>query len=178
MGRRKPKLTSVKAMTVDDFGIRLPWVMVVSGLVSLLAGVTAGVALTMKLITPPVPDFQQQMAQLEETSKSLETLQKFVKAQQSNLRDAQKTVDLLKQEQEKLEPVVQIRREVIDAVFAVQEDRQKGALATERWIGFFIGIAVEAFVTAVAALATWAWKRWKFKTSASPPPSPHSPDQP
>ncbi len=102
----------------------------------------AGAAIT-SLFNPSKPktDFDSQIVRLKETEASLNDLVKFVRDQQSKLKDSEAVLSTLQKEHEKLKPVVEADRSIVEAILAAQSESQRLNVWYERMIGFLIGIA-------------------------------------
>lgn len=81
-----------------------------------------------------------QISQLEDTEQNIRQLLSFVKMQQASLRETEDNISKLKTEQEKLQPLVESNRAVVEALFREQEDRTNTGIWKERFIGFGFGI--------------------------------------
>jgi hypothetical protein len=84
--------------------------------------------------------YQQQLGQLNQTETNIRQLLEFVKTQKSTLRETEDTISALKTEKEKLEPLVDSDRAVVEAIFRVQEERTNANVWRERLVGFGFGI--------------------------------------
>ncbi len=96
--------------------------------------------------------YATQVQKLEETRANLYALLQFVDDERQNLRSSEQALQSLKREHEQLRPLVESDRKTIDALFAAQEARNQAAQATERWIGFGLGVfssLVASFIWAV-----------------------------
>jgi hypothetical protein len=67
--------------------------------------------------------YQQQINQLKQTETNIRQLLEFVNIQKRTLREAEDTISVLKSEKEKLKPIVDSDRAVVEALFRVQEER-------------------------------------------------------
>lgn len=85
-------------------------------------------------------EYETQIDQLETTEKNIKELLQFIDHQKSSLRNTQDTILELKQEQEKLKPLVESDKKIVDAIFKAQEERNSANIWRERWIGFGVGI--------------------------------------
>lgn len=100
--------------------------------------------------------YERQLASLNEIEGSIDALREFVKNQKEDLKMSQVAVDKLKEEQQKLKPVVEADRKVIDALFKIQAEQQQKNIWLDRAFGFFIGIA-----SSLVASLFWAYIRRK-----------------
>ncbi len=85
-------------------------------------------------------NYQTQIQQLNQTEINIRQLLQFVESQKSTLRSTEDTINSLREEQEKLKPLVESDRTVVDAIFRAQEERSNGNVWRERWIGFAFGV--------------------------------------
>jgi 2C-methyl-D-erythritol 2,4-cyclodiphosphate synthase len=104
----------------------------------------------LKTTQQPQQAFEQKITRLKDTEESLKDLMTFVRDQQRQLEESQAVVTELQAEHEKLKPVVETDRKVVDAVLAAQTARQSVNVWTERGLGFVIG-------TLGSLLATFIW---------------------
>jgi cell division protein FtsN len=85
-------------------------------------------------------DYQQQIDQLNATEESIRQVLAFVNSQKETLRETEDTISKLKSEKEKLQPIVESDREVVEALFRAQDERAREDIWRERWIGFGFGL--------------------------------------
>jgi len=85
-------------------------------------------------------NFTSQIGQLNQTEENLNKLISFVKFQKQQLIINEETIEILKKEKNKLEPLVQADKKIIKSLFLEQETRAKKEATTERWIGFGLGL--------------------------------------
>ena len=85
---------------------------------------------------PENSDYKEQLEQLSQVESNINELLAFVENQKVELKDAEETIAALESEQQALEPIVKTNREVVDALFQVQEERTKANVWKERGIGF------------------------------------------
>lgn len=95
-------------------------------------------------------NYQTQIQQLNQTEKNIKQLLQFVESQKMTLRNTEDTISSLRAEQEKLKPLVESDRSVVDAIFRAQDERNSANIWRERWIGFGLGIAA-------SLLASFLW---------------------
>jgi hypothetical protein len=84
--------------------------------------------------------YQAQINQLAQTEKNLKQLLQFIEQQKVNLTITEDSIAALKQEKDKLQPLVQSNREFVDALFRAQEERNRASIRKERWIGVGLGV--------------------------------------
>ena len=93
-------------------------------------------------------DYRQQLEQLNQVESNISEFLAFIEEQKVELKDAEETIAALESEQQTLEPIVQSNRDVVEALFQVQEERTKANVWRERGIGFILG----TFASLVASL--------------------------
>ncbi|GKV83372.1 MULTISPECIES: hypothetical protein [Pectobacterium] len=86
-------------------------------------------------------DYQNQIQQLDQMETNVKQLLAFVDNQKKTLQETEDTISNLKSEREKLQPLVETDRAVVEALFKAQEDRANANVWRERWIGFGFGVA-------------------------------------
>ncbi|SDO94957.1 hypothetical protein [Desulforhopalus singaporensis] len=94
--------------------------------------------------------YETQINQLAETENNLKKLLEFIEFQKTNLKETQDSVELLKKEKEKLQPLVESDQAVVEALFQAQEERQRKTVWRERWVGFGFGLLA-------SLLASFIW---------------------
>jgi Na+-transporting NADH:ubiquinone oxidoreductase subunit NqrC len=92
-------------------------------------------------------NYQTQIQQLNQTENNIKQLLQFVETQKMTLRNTEDTISSLKSEQEKLKPLVESDRSVVDAIFRAQEERNSTSIWRERWIGFGLGVVASLFAS-------------------------------
>jgi hypothetical protein len=68
-------------------------------------------------------------------------LREFVIEQKESMKQSQQSLSELKAKQEQLKPIIEADQKTIEAIFALQAEKNKKNVWLERAIGFFIGIA-------------------------------------
>lgn len=84
--------------------------------------------------------YQQQVDQLSQTETKIRQLLEFVNSQKATLRETEDMITALKSEKERLKPIVDSDRSVVEALFRAQEERTSANIWRERWIGFGFGV--------------------------------------
>jgi len=85
-------------------------------------------------------EIKVQSAKLQAMIDNLDELKSFVESQRKRIEEEEIIVNQLKNEKEQLKPIVQADKEVVNAIFSIQENRQRKSVWIDRAIGFFIGI--------------------------------------
>ena len=91
--------------------------------------------------------YKIQMDQLDETESNLRELLLFINNQRGKLKQTEDVIESLESERERLEPLVSADRQLVDAIFEVQEERSRSSAARERWIGFGLGVVASLFAS-------------------------------
>ena len=104
-------------------------------------------------------DYAKQARTLDETRANIQSLLEFVDGERKQLQISQQSLQSLKSEHDKLKPLLDTDRKAIDALFAAQEARNQGALSTERWIGFALGVVSSLVASLVWAIGAYALRR-------------------
>jgi hypothetical protein len=112
-------------------------------------------------------DYAKQIESLSRMKTSLENLINFVYEQQKHLKETEDALTIMKNEHEKLKPLVEIDKKLIDALFAAQETRNRTAQITERWIGFGLGVGASLLASLVFAVISYVVKRRRNPPSLS-----------
>jgi hypothetical protein len=100
--------------------------------------------------------YEKQIDSLNQIENSINILKEFVQNQKKYLEESQIAVNLLKEEEELLKPVVEADRKIVDALFKIQAQQQSKSIWLDRAFGFFIGIA-----SSLVASLFWAYARRK-----------------
>jgi hypothetical protein len=111
-------------------------------------------------------DYAKQIESLNKVRASLQGLLEFVDTEREQIKQTEGALVRLKDEHEKLKPVVEADRSVIDALFAAQEVRNQASQTRERWIGFGLGVLASIIASLVYTLATFMVRRIKAERKA------------
>ena len=85
-------------------------------------------------------NYARQISSLNQIRGNLQDLIKFVDSQREQLKQSEYMLTSLKNEHDKLKPLVEADRQIVDSLFIAQETRNKEAQNRERWIGFGFGV--------------------------------------
>ncbi|HEY0011569.1 MAG TPA: HNH endonuclease [Allosphingosinicella sp.] len=107
--------------------------------------------------------FEQQLASLDATQRSLNQLEQFVVQQREQMKVDRQALADLRQRRASLEPVVQADQRTVDALLRMQEERNRANAVRERWIGAGIGVGGSLVASALLALAALMLKRWALR---------------
>ena len=100
-------------------------------------------------------DYQNQIEQLSQMENHIRQLLTFVNSQKKSLKETEDTKSSLKSEKEKLKPIVESDRDVVEALFRTQEERINSRIWRNRWMGFGFGILaslIASFIWFVVSL--------------------------
>ena len=95
--------------------------------------------------------YSEQIQSLDNARSALKSLGTFIDQQKKQLEVSRSSLAALKDEENKMHPLVEADKKVIDAMFAVQEQRNQTAQAAERWIGFALGV----LASLIASFIIW-----------------------
>ena len=104
-------------------------------------------------------EIDNRIENLEKISSDLESLSLFIENQKVSLKEQNRALTELKNENLKLEKVVGINKENVEALFQIQEDNAKKRIWSDRIIGFFFGLAGSFLI----ALMFRIWDKGKKK---------------
>ena len=85
--------------------------------------------------------YDEQISQLDTLEHGLENLQDFVASQRESLVQQNYTLEELKAESDRLQPIVEADKETVKAVLAAHSRSQSAQIWRERIIAFIIGVA-------------------------------------
>ena len=85
--------------------------------------------------------YAEQINQLNTLEHGIENLQEFIASQRESLVQQNNTLEELKAESDRLQPIVAADKETVKAVLAAHSRSQSGAIWRERIIAFIIGVA-------------------------------------
>jgi len=105
--------------------------------------------------------YQQQIIQLDQMANSLSNLTLFIKEQRAKLKENEDIVALLQKEKEKLAPLVEADRKLVNSVLDVQQEHFKSEVQSERWIGFGLGVVASFIASLVWAIMLYLFKKKK-----------------
>lgn len=93
------------------------------------------------------PSFREQLNQVDEMENNVIQLLDFLEQQKATLSDTEETISRLRTEKNKLEPLVETDRQVVEAIFRAHEERVSTSVWIERLIGFVLGIVASLVAT-------------------------------
>jgi septal ring factor EnvC (AmiA/AmiB activator) len=103
--------------------------------------------------------YSQQLQQLDNVQQGLKNLSDFVGQQRTRLQEAEQLVSKLQEEKQRIEPLVQADRKVVEAVFQLQEQRTAATVDRERWIGFALGVGASLLASFIYTVAGFYFRR-------------------
>lgn len=95
--------------------------------------------------------FNKQISDLEKASSSIKGLEDFISQQKKALIQNKETIEKLSKEREKLNPIVETERELVDSILSLQTEKNSKAILKERIIGFLIGL----ISSSLASIIIW-----------------------
>ena len=101
------------------------------------------------LIPDKTKPYSTQVEELKNTEKSLRNLQVFVTEQKEKLIESEKILQNLKDEHNKIKPIVEADKRIVEAVFQTQEKRQRISIWVERALSFIIGIGASLIASQI-----------------------------
>lgn len=110
--------------------------------------------------------YEIQVTQLNQTEENIKNLLSFIAEQRTKLKESEDVLNSLKSEQEKLKPIVETDRQVINAIFEAQERKTSASVWRERWIGFGFGV-VSSLVASLIWYMTALIYRKRFARSTT-----------
>jgi len=130
----------------------------ISSVLAVLIYIGIGMSVYERVTKPPPKlqsqSFENQLKTLNDTENNLKQLIKFVEMQKGNIADTEKTMQSLKSEHEKLMPLIKADRNVVEALLAVQDERNYSRIWVERGISFVLGILASLLASVVYSLVT------------------------
>lgn len=93
--------------------------------------------------------YQKQVQDLNQTEKSIKSLLVFIDEQKDRLADTEDTINALKSEHQKLKPLVESDRQLVEAIFVAQEERNLASVWRERLIGFGFGVLASLLASTI-----------------------------
>lgn len=93
--------------------------------------------------------YDKQLEVLSQVLSSINNLKSFVNIQKNELQEQQAILERVKKEKEKLSLVVKADRQVVEALFRIQAERNRTSIWTERLIGFLLGVIGSLVATVV-----------------------------
>jgi len=93
--------------------------------------------------------YDKQLKVLSQVLSSINNLKTFANAQKNQLQEQQAILERLKKEKEKLSLVVKADRQIVEALFRIQAERNRSSAWTDRLIGFLLGVIGSLVATVV-----------------------------
>lgn len=103
--------------------------------------------------------YVKQVESLEQVRNNLNALIKFVDSEKKQLELSERALTTMKSEHERLKPLVDADRKVINALFAAQEARNQDAQNKERWLGFGLGLIASLIASLLWAIIVYIVNR-------------------
>ena len=105
-------------------------------------------------------DFTNQLNNLDNISEELENLQLFISVQKNKMSIENEIIDNLKNEKQLLEPLLQVDKKIIEAVFIKLQKSQNKKRFIQILIAFFTGITTSIIGS---YLFNWIYNKRKNK---------------
>ncbi|MFI5331164.1 MAG: HNH endonuclease [Desulfobaccales bacterium] len=93
--------------------------------------------------------YYDQINQLDSVERNIKQLLGFVKQQRIQLRVTEDALLSLQSERDRLKPLVESDRKVVEAIFIAQEQRAQNSINKERLIGFGLGFLASVVASAI-----------------------------
>jgi mannitol-specific phosphotransferase system IIBC component len=148
------------------------WTTTVATLLGAVASLVAAVALDhfdkqrRTDLLESSPTYEQQIERLQQTEMNVKQLLTFVENEKKRLHESEDLLASMKAEHERLSPIVESDRKVVEAVLGAQAQQQARGVWRERWIGFALGVAASMIASFVFALITLAYRKAMIKRAA------------
>lgn len=113
--------------------------LLIGALFGLLGGTIAEWILPQSKGLPDDEIIKTQIQKLDEMQGAMGELQSFLSQHREKLQKDKLSVEKLKKEKERLEPIVKADKELIESILELQQERFRKNIWKERIIGFLIG---------------------------------------
>jgi len=135
--------------TAEDLKKQFQWRLIAALIGVLFSAATVGLVWHFMMpLSNEKPMLETQLKKLTQTENNLRDLLVFVESQKADIAYSQYKIQTLKAEREKLQPVVNSDKRVLEALLAAQEERNQSQVWRERAIGLIFGI-VGSLIAAV-----------------------------
>jgi septal ring factor EnvC (AmiA/AmiB activator) len=104
-------------------------------------------------------DYLAQVKSLDNAKTALESLTAYIDQQKKQLEESRNSLAALQEQENKMQPLVQADKRVINSLFAVQEERNQTAQSRERWIGFGLGVLASLIASLIYTIGNRLSKR-------------------
>jgi antitoxin component of MazEF toxin-antitoxin module len=108
--------------------------------------------------------YDKQIELLNNTEINLKNLTEFVEIEKDRLKQSEKLLNELKNEEALLKPVVESDRKTVESLLQLQNQKAQENLSTERWYGFGLGILASLIASILLASARFIANYRKTKT--------------
>lgn len=103
--------------------------------------------------------YEKQIEVLDQVHRSIDNLKDFVTVQRKQLQEQQGVLEGLKDEREKLLPVVEADRQVVESLFRIQAERNLANVWKDYLIGFLLGILSSLIASLLWTLIRLRWPK-------------------
>lgn len=146
----------------------------------ILAGIVAAGAISAKRAEEARREanasYTQQIETLNNTEANLRNLIEFVESERQRLREFEKNVEGLRNEEKLLKPIVESDRKVVESILEVKNREAQENASRERWIGFGLGILASLVASILYAAGKFiiAYRKRRRRGSESAADSPET----
>ena len=117
---------------------------------------------------PEPVTFEEQVEQLESFESELKALQQFVTDQKTAVQNAEAAVKALQNEQQRLDPIVQEKRETVESILVAAESEYGKQLTRQWWWGLFTGVAGSLITVLTVTCGRWFFARFRSEEETPP----------
>ncbi|MBQ4857356.1 HNH endonuclease signature motif containing protein [Pseudoalteromonas sp. MMG007] len=103
-------------------------------------------------------NFKTQIEQLDKTEDSLKQLLTFIEIQKNQVAENQRSLEILVEEQTKLEPLVNADKKVVEALLSVQQLKAKELATNEKVFGFISGVIASILASIVIIIVQYFFR--------------------
>lgn len=114
-----------------------------------------------------VATYEAQLDQIDRVASSVKNLQEFLDAERSRIEASQKAISTLRAEEAALRPVIEAERQAIDAIFALQAEKQAQNVWWERSYGFISGVVASLLASLIWFVAAGAIERHRRRMNVT-----------
>ncbi|MCF8146050.1 MAG: hypothetical protein K9N21_19260 [Deltaproteobacteria bacterium] len=113
--------------------------LLIGAVAGLLGGAIAEWILPQSKVLPDDERIKAQIQKLDEMQGAMGELQDFLTQHREKLQKDKLSVDKLRKEKERLEPIVKVDKELVESILGLQQEQFRKQIWKERFIGFLIG---------------------------------------
>ena len=109
----------------------------------------------------------QQLDNLNNVETNLKNLVEFIELEKQRLKESEKLLNDLKNEEQLLKPIVESDRRTVESILEVQNRKAQETASRERWIGFSLGILASLIASIVIGVIRFVMNYRKRKPEVS-----------